>query len=111
MEGKFQEPDKVQGKLFEDDLNHLYQGCNHKDKCQSLEILQSEWIEYIFLNTPSNDGCQGQDKGDGSTHTDGCINLLRYAQKGQIPRNCDKTILLTNIAEININKYSIISIS
>ncbi|CUQ64871.1 Uncharacterised protein [Segatella copri] len=31
-------------------------------------------------------------------------------RNGQIPRNCDKTMLLTNIAEININKYSIISI-
>jgi hypothetical protein len=28
-------------------------------------------------------------------------------RKGQIPKNCDNTILLTNIAEMKINIYSI----
>jgi hypothetical protein len=34
--------------------------------------------------------------------------FLDTPRNGQIPKNCDNTILLTNIAEININKYSII---
>ena len=29
-------------------------------------------------------------------------------RNGQMPRNCDRTILLTNIAAININMYSIV---
>ena len=33
--------------------------------------------------------------------------FLETPRKGQMPRNCVKTILLTNIAEINISKYSI----
>ena len=34
--------------------------------------------------------------------------FLETPKKGQIPRNCDNTMLLTKIAEININIYSII---
>jgi hypothetical protein len=36
--------------------------------------------------------------------------FLDTPRNGQIPRNCDNTMLLTKIAEININIYSIISI-
>lgn len=72
---------KCRRNLLQDNLYHLNQGCNHEDERQGLEILQSERIEYILLNTPGNDGCQGQDKSDGTTHTDGCINFLRYAQE------------------------------
>jgi hypothetical protein len=34
-------------------------------------------------------------------------SLLDTPRKGQMPRNCDRTILLTKIAEIIIRKYSI----
>ena len=29
-------------------------------------------------------------------------------RKGQMPRNCDNTMLLTNIADMNIKMYSIV---
>ena len=32
-------------------------------------------------------------------------------RNGQMPRNCDKTMLLTNIAEKNISRYAIIMLS
>ena len=34
--------------------------------------------------------------------------FLEAHKKGQIPKNCANTTLFTNIAEININIYSII---
>jgi hypothetical protein len=34
--------------------------------------------------------------------------FLETPRNGHIPRNCEKMMLLTNIAEININKYSMI---
>ena len=33
--------------------------------------------------------------------------FLETPRNGQIPRNCDNTMLFTKIAEININIYSI----
>lgn len=101
---------KCRRNLLQDNLYHLNQGCNHEDERQGLEILQSERIEYILLNTPGNDGCQGQDKSDGIPIPMAVSTFFDTPRNGQIPRNCDKTMLLTNIAEININKYSIISI-
>ena len=35
-------------------------------------------------------------------------SLFDTPRNGQIPRNWDRTILLTNIAAINIRKYSIV---
>jgi len=34
--------------------------------------------------------------------------FLETPKNGQIPKNCDNTMLFTKIAEININIYSII---
>ena len=34
-------------------------------------------------------------------------SLLLTPRKGQMPRNCARTILLTNIADIMMRKYSI----
>ena len=39
--------------LLENNLYHLNQGGNHEDERQGLEILQSEWIEYILLDRKS----------------------------------------------------------
>jgi hypothetical protein len=33
--------------------------------------------------------------------------FLETPKKGQMPRNCDNTMLFTKIAEINISMYSI----
>lgn len=35
--------------------------------------------------------------------------FLDTPKNGQIPKNCDNTMLFTKIAEININIYSILS--
>lgn len=67
--------------LLEDNLHHLYQSGYDKDERKSLKILQTESIEHVLLNTPGDNGCQSQDEGNGTTHTDGGINLLRYTQE------------------------------
>ena len=37
--------------------------------------------------------------------------FLLTPRNGQMPRNCESTMLLTNMADINISKYSIVLMS
>ena len=100
-------PDKGRRYLLQNDFHHLYQCCNDKDKCNGLQIFQPESIEHEFLDKIGNNGSDGKHECNSRSHTRSCLNFLGYTEEWTNTKNCDNTMLFTNIAVININIYSI----
>ena len=67
--------------LLQYDFHHLYQCCNDKDKCNSLQIFQPESIEYKFLDKIGNNGSDGKHECNSRTHTRSCLNFFGYTEE------------------------------
>ena len=68
--------------LLQDNLDHLYEGCNHQDEGYCLQILETERIEHIHLNEIGHDGCKREHKSHGCTHAEGGIHFLADTKEG-----------------------------
>ena len=67
--------------FLQNNFHHLNQCRNDKNKCNGLQITQSESIEHKLLDNVSHNGSQRQHKGNSSSHTHSGFYLLRNAQE------------------------------